>query len=412
MNRDNTNQRVKNILLTGATGVLGSRILLEILLQTDACVYCLVRAGSAHQALERLERLINVYDPERRSQEHLWRVIPLIGDITQPQFGMALEDYQELAMGVDRVIHCAASVSLVASYGKIAPVNVGGTKNLIALCLQGNVPLLYTSSFSIVGDKLYQDRFTLRETDLDVGQSFDDMDYERSKFEAEQAVHEAGKRGLRWVITRPGNIWGDSTSGRYPLVETRVKGIYYEMIKALVETGLTFSSREDFDITPVDYVARASLHAILEIDSFNGTTLNLTNPVPITYDDIVDYLRQYGYRINLLANVDYFDALTENRLWLEGKPYRSTFTDLLALFYCGSEISEKARYATEFTRQRLEHAAITCAPCDRTLLFRYLDYLVESGFIAAPGKQGEAAEIRELARQGGFLEQLYDANLD
>lgn len=407
----NVNQQVKNILLTGATGVLGGRILLEILLSTDACVYCLVRAASPQQALERLEQLLYTYDPERRSREHLWRVIPLIGDITQPRLGLNQADYQELAMGIDRVIHCAANVSLVASYGKIAPVNVGGTQNLIALCLLGNVPLLYTSSFSIVGDKLYQDGFTLQETDLDVGQSFNDMDYERSKFEAEQAVHEAGKRGLRWVITRPGNIWGDSVSGRYPLVETRVKGIYYEMIKALVETGMTFSSREDFDITPVDYVARASLCAIADIDSFQGRTLNLTHPNPITYDDIVDFLRQYGYRISTLINADYFDALTENRLWLQGKPYRSTFTDLLALFYCGSEISEKARYATQHTRQQLSHAGITCVPCDRALLFRYFDYLVESGFIAAPGQQGPAAEIREIVRQGGFLEQLYDADL-
>ncbi|WP_236588589.1 hypothetical protein [Serratia plymuthica] len=31
--------------------------------------------------------------------------------------------------------------------------------------------------------------------------------------------------------------------------------------------------------------------------------------------------------------------------------------------------------------------------------------------IAAPGQQGPAAEIREIVRQGGFLEQLYDADL-
>ena len=408
----NATQQVKNILLTGATGVLGSRILLEILLHSDACVYCLVRAANPQQAMERLEQLLYAYDPQQRSCEHLWRVIPLTGDITQPQLGLDASVYQKLVTGIDRVIHCAANVSLVASYGKIAPVNVGGTKNLISLCLQGNVPLLYTSSFSIVGDKLYEDGFTLQETDLDVGQSFKDMDYERSKFDAERAVHEAGKHGLRWVITRPGNIWGDSATGRYPLAETRVKGIYYEMIKALVETGLTFSSREDFDITPVDYVARASLHAILEIDKFHATTLNLTNPTPVTYDDIVKFLRLYGYRINILSNTEYFDALTENRIWLQGKPYRSTFTDLLALFYYGSETSEKARYSTQLTRQLLTHAGITCAPCDRELLFRYFSYLTESGFVVPPGEQGPTAEIREIVRQSGFLEQLYDADLN
>lgn len=407
----NATQQVKNILLTGATGVLGSRILFEILLHSGACVYCLVRDASQQQAMERLEKLLYTYDPQQKSREHLWRVIPLMGDITQPQLGLDTSIFQELVSSIDRVIHCAANVSLVASYGKIAPVNVGGTKNLISLCLQGNVPLLYTSSFSIVGDKLYEDGFTLQETDLDIGQSFKDMDYERSKFEAEQAVHEAGKQGLRWVITRPGNIWGDSLTGRYPLTETRVKGIYYEMIKALVETGVTFSSYEDFDITPVDYVAQASLYAILEIDRFQSTTLNLTNPIPVSYNDIVEFLRLYGYRINTLINADYFDALTQNRLWLQEKPYRSAFTDLLALFYCGSEITEKARYSTLLTRQLLTPAGITCAPCDRKLLFCYFSYLVESGFIVPPSEQGPMAEIREIVRQGGILEQLYDADL-
>lgn len=398
-------QKVKNILLTGATGVLGSRILLEILLHSDACVYCLVRDANLSQAIERLAQLLDTYDPQQRSREYLWRIIPLMGDITQPQLGLETPVYQELITSIDRVIHCAASISLVASYGKISPINVGGTKNLISLCLQGNIPLLYTSSFSIIGDKLYEDGFILQESDLDVGQSFKDMEYERSKFEAEQAVHEAGKQGLRWVITRPGNIWGDSVTGRYPLVETRVNGIYYDMIKTLIETGLTFSSCEDFDITPVDYVAQASLYAIFEIDKFQGTTLNLTNPEPVTYNDIVEFLRQYGYRINTLVNADYFAALTEKRLWLQNKPYCSIFIDLLALLYDGSEVTEKARYGTQLTQQLLAPAGISCAPCDRNLFFCYFNYLVASGFVVPPTKQGSMAEIREVAYQEGAFEQ-------
>ncbi|MCA7013926.1 thioester reductase domain-containing protein [Dickeya dadantii] len=402
---------VKNLFLTGATGVLGGRLLLEILTATSANVFCLVRADSVEQARARLESVLFSYDVERTSAGELGRVIPVLGDVAQAQLGLNAQDYQRLQATVDRVLHCAANVSLVASYGKLQPVNVKGTQQVIDFCLGGDIPLLYASSFSVVGDKLYQDGFELQETDLDFGQNYRDMDYERSKYEAEKAVHQAGERGLRWAIVRPGNIWGDSANGRYPLAETRVKGIYYEMIKSLVETGLTFRSSEDFDITPVDYVAKAALYASLHSDDFHGKTLNLTNPQPITYDDIVIALREFGYQLDVVINEDYFEALTQNRMLREGKPYRSSFTDLMALFYSSGDITEKAKYATGLTRQWLAGSGIACAACDHPLLFRYFNYLIDAGFIVPPEQQRERATIVEHTRQSSFLEQLFDADL-
>ncbi|AJC65782.1 MULTISPECIES: thioester reductase domain-containing protein [Dickeya] len=402
---------VKNIFLTGATGVLGGRILLEILTTTQANVYCLVRADSAEQARIRLESVLFSYDVERISAGQLHRIIPVLGEVTHPQLGLNAPDYQRLQGIVDRVLHCAANVSLVASYGKLHPVNVKGTQHIIDFCLGGSIPLLYASSFSVVGDKLYQEGFELQETDLDFGQNYRDMDYERSKYEAEKAVHQAGEKGLNWTIVRPGNIWGDSASGRYPLKDTRVKGIYYEMIKSLVETGLTFRSSEDFDITPVDYVAKASLYASLHSNDFHGRTLNLTNPNPITYDDIVIALREFGYRLDTVINEDYFEALTQNRMLLDGKPYRSSFTDLMALFYSSGDVTEKAKYATQLTRQWLEGSGITCPACDKTLFSRYFTYLIDEAFIVAPHEQQRSAVIAEHTRQSSFLEQLFDADL-
>ncbi|MCP9267196.1 thioester reductase domain-containing protein [Xenorhabdus sp. XENO-1] len=408
---DHTKKDARNILLTGATGVMGGRILLEILNTTDDNVYCLTREENQQQALSRLEEFLFVYDQEKQRQYATQRIIPIFGDVSKKRLGLTKDLYNELAGKIDSVIHCAANVNLVAAYNKIAPVNVQGTQNVIDFCLQSNVPILYASSFSMVGDHLYQEGFILHETDLDVGQKFDDMDYERSKFEAEKAVHSAGKKGLKWVIVRPGNIWGDSHNGNYPLLQTKVKGLYYEMIKALVETGLTFTSEEDFDITPVDYVAQASLYAILNIEKFNGKTLNLTNPNPITFNEIVAILREFGYRINTINNNDYMEALSQNSMYRNGQPYRSVFTDLLGLFYSGIELNERAKYATQLTTELLSGSGIQCAPSDSQLLFRYFNYLIECGFIASPQQQGEGAEIREVSARGGYLEQLFDADL-
>ncbi|MDX7990075.1 thioester reductase domain-containing protein [Xenorhabdus littoralis] len=407
---DHTRKDIKNIFITGATGVMGGRVLFEILATTDTNIYCLIRAENDQQALERLEGFLFTYDKEQQCRNMIHRIIPVLGDVAKKNFGLTQELYSELTGKIDRVIHCAARTNLVASYGRLAPVNVQGTHHVIDFCLQGDIPMLYTSSFSVVGEHLYKN-FVMHETDLNVGQRFDDMDYERTKFESEQAVHKAGKKGLKWVIVRPGNIWGDSTDGSYPLKITNVRGIYYEMLRALVETGLTFSSVEDFDITPVDFVAKASLYAILNIEKFQGKTLHLVNPNPITFNDIIVTLREFGYRIETIDNDLYMESLAQSCLYLNGQPYRSVFTDLLALAHDGLELNEKAKYATEITTDLLRESGLQCAPSDKKLLFCYFNYLIECGFIPSPQQQGEKGEIKLLSAMGGFLEQLFDADL-
>ncbi|MBB5016755.1 thioester reductase-like protein [Chitinivorax tropicus] len=402
---------VSNIVLTGATGVMGGRLLQEILRTTEAYVYCVVRAESHEAAMSRIEEVLFCYDEERRLKEETWRIIPLLGDVSQPKLGLSDECYDELVNTIDVVFHCAANVSLVAAYNKIAPVNVGGVANMIEFCLAGKIPLMFTSSFSMVGDKLYEPDFVLRETDHDVGQGFEEMDYERSKFEAEKLVREASDRGLDWVIVRPGNIWGDSETGCYPLKQTKVKGIYYEMLKALVETGMTFPSDEDFDVTPVDYVAKAALHAVMNLHLTNRRTFNLTNPNIVTYDGIVTRLRAYGYVAKEIETQRYFEALQQGRVTRNGKPYRSTFTDLLSIFYDGSDCRECAKYDTTQIQALLHETDIRCPEPDQALFKRYLDYAVRVEFLPPPAQQTPLAELRDIVMGGGYMESLYDADL-
>ncbi len=406
-----TRTSVQNILLTGATGVLGSRLLQEVLTATDANVYCLVRAQDHDAGLLRIKDVLSAYDPQNTLASALWRVIPVLGDVSRKQLALSAETYEELKESLDLVLHCAANVSLVAPYAKIAPSNVVGTHNVIELCLAGRIPLLFTSSFSLVGDQLYHSGTVLRETDLDIGQGFEDMEYERSKLEAEQAIHAAGQRGLDWVIVRPGNIWGDSVTGRYPLTQTKVRGLYYEMIRSLVESGLTFTSQEDFDVTPVDFVARAGLYAIMNLHRTNRCTYHLTNPNPVVFDDIVQCLQAFGYSIRALESRLYFDALKEGRVTRNGKPYRSTFTDLLALFVDGRDLKECAKFDTSVADALLEGTGIACHPTNQELMNRYLRYCIHAGMIPPPDKQGPLAQISSQTVIEGLLENLYDADL-
>ena len=403
---------VKNIFLTGATGVLGARLLMEILKSTDANVYCLSRDENHVQALERIKDLLFVYDPSRELEEQLWRIIPVSGDVSQENLGLEDSVYAELADSMDLLFHCAASVNLISSYEKIAPVNYVGTQNIIDFCLAGNIPLLFASSFSMIGDKLNEDGFTMYENQLDVGQEFEELNYERSKFESERLIHEESSNGLSWAIVRPGNIWGDSETGCYPLEETTVKGIYYDIVKTLVDTGYNYNSTEDFDITPVDYVAKASLHIALNIHKTNGKTYHLTTPDPITNNQFVQLLRDYGYTVRELSDDDYFGAIYEERMVKDGRPYQSSFINMLAIVIDDDLEEEKAKFDTSQIRDLLAGTDICCHETNGELFKKYLDYAVEKELIPSPQNQYPLAEISDEVENKIFMSHLYDAEDD
>ncbi|MFK5894807.1 MAG: thioester reductase domain-containing protein [Pseudomonadota bacterium] len=403
---------VKNILLTGTTGVLGARILQELLITTDAYIYCLMRDESYEIAFERIQKLLFVYDEDRKLLNDTWRIIPVLGDLAKDHLGMEDDVYKELYESIDLVMHCAANVSLIASYDSIVPVNVDGTKRVINFCINGDIPLFYASSFSVIGDMLYEEEFIFSENQLDVGQKFQDMCYERSKFESEKLLHEATESGLNWVVGRPGNIWGDSQTGCYPLNETKVKGIYYEMIKSLVETGYSFSSDENFDVTTVDYVAKACIYMAFNIHITNRKTYHLTNPNKSTYNDIIKYVSGSGYVIRHLSDDDYFTALYEDRMIRNGEVYDSTFTNFIAMIVDEDSVEEKAVHDTTSIQQLLENTDIDCPELDQKMMNTFLKYCVKKELISSVESQSPLAEIQDEMDNKIYMQHLYDEEFD
>src|ERR1700760_1606343 len=112
------------VFLTGATGVLGGRILTDLLQSTSARIYCLVRGRDAAHCRHRVESLLRVYhaDPALGSRAHI-----LNGDVTQEQLGLWADVYAELQGATELTIHAAANTSLLGKYQRLEPINVRGT---------------------------------------------------------------------------------------------------------------------------------------------------------------------------------------------------------------------------------------------------------------------------------------------
>ncbi|NUR29417.1 MAG: polyketide synthase, partial [Catenulispora sp.] len=96
----------RRILLTGATGFLGSQMLLDLLRHSDAHVYCLVRAGDEDAAETRLAEALRSYRLPW-STEVRRRITVLPGDIRSPHLGLSEERWTELAHELDGIVGVA-----------------------------------------------------------------------------------------------------------------------------------------------------------------------------------------------------------------------------------------------------------------------------------------------------------------
>lgn len=139
--------QAQSILLTGATGFVGSFLLVELLQQTKAEIIVLLhRPENDSQGYEETEAclsvLVNVLYkrflfPHRELLEcHASRIRCVFGDISKPLLGLrSLENYLQMCRKVDSVIHSAAYVHWTAPYqGKMRQSNVVGTFALISFC--------------------------------------------------------------------------------------------------------------------------------------------------------------------------------------------------------------------------------------------------------------------------------------
>ena len=211
-------QSKRTILITGATGLVGSYFL-KLFLEKGHKVYVLARTKdkTAHQ---RVVDILNFWDSNliKKRKENL---IVLEGDITKEFLGLSSKRKQ-LVNEIEEIFHCAAVIEFNWPLDKIRRVNVNGTRNVLELGLelQNKGKLLktnYISTAYVCGDH----KGLFKENDLDLGQKFNTT-YEQSKFEAEKLVERYRKKGLWIDIFRPPIVAGCSVTGK----TVNFKGLY------------------------------------------------------------------------------------------------------------------------------------------------------------------------------------------
>ncbi|WP_167489430.1 AMP-binding protein [Vibrio ouci] len=146
----------KIVLLTGASGYLGRFVLVELLeraAQVGGKVIAVVRAKNHREALKRVRQ--SYAEPDADFAHHLEALFNshlevVSGDLSQPQFGLDTEHWQELASNVDTIVHAGALVNHVLPYRDCFEANVFGTAEVIRLALERKMkPLSFLSSIAV-----------------------------------------------------------------------------------------------------------------------------------------------------------------------------------------------------------------------------------------------------------------------
>jgi amino acid adenylation domain-containing protein/thioester reductase-like protein len=288
------------VFLTGATGFLGAFVLQQLLAQTSATVYCLVRAKSQAQAFDRLEQTLRtnqIWNEEWRT-----RIVPVLGDLRLPCLGLSLPHFQQLAEAVRAIYHVGAQVHYLASFAALEQANVVGTVEVIRLASSGwRKPIHFVSSIAV---PLSHQSVQIDESTKQV-HCTSTSGYVQSKWVAEGILQLAQARGFPISIYRPGRISGAATTGAM-----NSDDFFLRFLAGCVQLGLAPDLPLVENLTPVDYVAQA----IVQLSGQSGhasVAHHIIHRQLIDWKWVVAQAQTYGYAMRVASYREWHQTLMQ-----------------------------------------------------------------------------------------------------
>jgi amino acid adenylation domain-containing protein/thioester reductase-like protein len=295
----------KAILLTGATGFVGAFLLAELLQQTQADIYCLVRAANLSAGKQRLQETLKAY--------LLWeeafndRIVPVLGDLAQPLLGLGDEEFHLMALKIDLIYHNGALVNHVYPYALLKAANVRGTEEVLRLASQIKIkPVHFISTISVFSSDEYLKLEVVQENDpLEHSQGLLGG-YTQSKWVAEKIVMIARDRGLPCSIYRLGRITWHSQTGVW-----NPNDMFYRFIKSCIQLKRAPEMNSMVEITPVDYLTK-TLICLSQQPKSLGKAFHLMNSHSAPWSQFIKCIRSLGYPLQQLSYEDWQAELLRN----------------------------------------------------------------------------------------------------
>jgi thioester reductase-like protein len=283
---------IETHLVTGATGLVGSALVLELLLRTDARVICIVRpSGDEQAARARLEQVLHQVAVSFGLPEAIGliqqRCRAVSGDLCQESCGVP----SERVGPVTEVWHSAASLRFEEGFREeILAQNVGGTQRLIELSRRiGARKFNYVSTAYVAGSRTGSILEEVARPDTPVNNI-----YESSKVQGEGLV---ASSGLDYRILRPSIVIGHSktkavlnASGFYSYVRklVQLRNMLQRMGALGFEARLEVQADPDvhLNLIPIDAVASSAVG--ISRSPSKARVFHLTNSTPPRVGDLFE----------------------------------------------------------------------------------------------------------------------------
>ncbi len=359
-----------NILLTGATGFVGSNLLRQLLEETKADIYCLVR--TKHQTEGKKRIIGSLQSRSLWNDEYDQRIIPVIGDLAKKSLGLTAEQFSEIASRVEVIYHNGALVNFIYPYSLLKKANVYGTHEVLKFAGLNTIkPVHFISTFSIFSLHNNPTPDEIRETDIPTRDGHFDSGYAQSKWVAERLVMEARNQGLPTCIYRLGTIMGHSRTGI-----CNTNDWFCRLVVGCIQTGKAPNLDVSIPITTVDYTCRSIAYLAKQESSF-GKVFHIVNPYSISWTALVDQLRSFGYPIDQVPYSEWRDYL----LHYKEKNLQDSLHFLLHLFQQEAPHEVDRLFDDSNTVAGLAGSGINPESDVTTLVARYVSYLDICGFL-------------------------------
>ena len=368
------NSEPSSIFLTGATGFLGAFLLYELLQQTQADIYCLVRAKDLEQGKQKLQDVLESYLiwDESFSQ----RIIPVVGDLAKPLLGFSKEQFQELANQLDVIYHNGAWVHHLYPYSVLKAANVSGTQEVIRLaCTNKAKPIHYISTLDVFSSTGYSGVRLVKEQDSIECEKVPSDGYIQTKWVAEKLIKTAEARGLPICIYRPGRISGHSQTGVF-----NSNDFLHKLTIGCIELGSAPEENSIQCILPVDYVSQAIVYLSRQERSV-GKAFHLLNFQYDYIDKLIQVAHSFGFSIQQISYEQWQHKLMNIANNSPKHPLYSLMPFFPAQGFDSEVIEQEAelKFDCQNTVKGLSNTAIRCPKIDEKIISNYFKCAKQKG---------------------------------
>jgi polyketide synthase 12 len=207
------------------------------------------------------------------SEEYAPLLNPVVGDLTQPLFGLDERSFDQLADQVDAICHCGALVDWMRPLEDYLGPNVIGTHEALRLASRGRGKAVhFISTFATLPKYL---GYEVTEDDREYG-------YLTSKWMAEQMVAAARWRGAKASAYRLPFVGASAGTGHFRLDRG-------DFLHNLIAGGIELGSFPSLNATlsgvlPVDYLSATIAEVMTRDLARIGNDYNFVNPQAPSFD--------------------------------------------------------------------------------------------------------------------------------